>query len=125
VSWWGQREEIEADAGGGCGEGEAEEGIGEGDGETLHDAHIDTGLAGADEAAHLLGAVACLIAGTPLAGGHERGEVVGGDDAGQAVGGERTGRRRGLGGAQVTGHDDEERHGGPLVPARTTSSSLQ
>jgi len=107
VSWWGQREEIEADAGGGCGEGEAKEGVSEGDGETRLDALVDAGLAGADEATQLLGAVAHRGAGAALANGHKRGEIVGGDEVGQAVG--RQGSR--LGGEQVPGDEDEERHG--------------
>ena len=111
--------EGEAGLGGGAGEGEAKEGVSEGDGETRHDALVDAGLAGADEATQLLGAVAHRGAGAALANGHKRGEIVGGDEVGQAVGGERTGYRRGLGGEQVTGDEDEERHGGPLVPART------
>jgi len=68
-------------------------------------------------AAQLVSAVAHLLARAPLAGGHERGEVVGGDDAGQAVGGERAGRRRRLDGEQMPGDEDEERHGGAVVPA--------
>jgi len=61
---------------GGTSEGEVEEGVGEGDGETRQDALVDAGLAGADEAAQLLGAVARLLARAPLTNGHERGEVV-------------------------------------------------
>ncbi len=38
--------------------------------------------------------------------------------AGQTVGGERVGRRRGFGGEQVPGDEDEERHGGAVIPAR-------
>ncbi len=89
-------------------------GVGEGDGEAGEDALVDAGLASADEAAELLGAVARLIARAPLTNGHERGEVVAGDKAGQAVG--RQGSS--LGGEQVPGDDDEERHGGAVVPAR-------
>jgi len=82
----GQRGEVETGLTGGLGQGEAEEGGGEGD--AGEDTLVDLGLAGAEETAQLVGAVAHLIARAPLADGHERGEVVGGDDAGQAVGGE-------------------------------------
>jgi len=54
----GRREEIEAGRGGGAGEGEAEEGVAQGDGEAGEDAHVDLGLAGAEEAAELAGTVA-------------------------------------------------------------------
>ena len=70
----GQREEIEAGAGRSAGQVEAEEGVGEGDGDTRHDALVDLGLASADEAAQLLGAVARLIARAPRADGHARGQ---------------------------------------------------
>ncbi len=49
---------------------------------------------------------------------YTRGEVMGGDEAGQAVEGERTGRRRGLGGEEMPGDEEEERHGGAVIPAR-------
>ncbi len=65
----GQREEIEAGAGRGAGQIEAEEGIGQGDGEAGEDALVDLGLAGAEEAAELLGAMAHLLARAPLTGG--------------------------------------------------------
>ena len=77
-----RREEVEAGAGGGAGQGEAEEGVGEGDGDTRHDADLDAGLAGPDEAAELLGTLPHRGAGALPTGGDERGEVVGGDDAG-------------------------------------------
>ena len=111
-------EEVEAGAGGGFGEVKADEGVGKSDGETRHDAHVDLGLAGADQAAQLVGAVAHRGAGAVLTGGHECGEVVGGDEAGQTVGGERAGRRRGLDSQEVARDEDEERHGGAIVPAR-------
>ncbi len=80
--WRCRREEVEAGAGGGTSQVEAEIGVGEGDGEAGEDALVDLGLAGADEAAQLVGALARLLARAPLADGHERGEVVAGDDAG-------------------------------------------
>jgi len=113
-----RREEVETGLTGGAREVEAEEGVGQGDGDTRQDALVDLGLAGADEAAQLVGAVAHLIARAPLANGHERGKIVGGDEASQAVGGERMGRRRGLDGEQMPGDEDEECHGGALIPAR-------
>jgi len=114
-----RREEAEAGAGGGAGQGEAKIGVDEGDGEAGEDALVDLGLAGAEEAAELLGAVAHRGAGAVRQGGDERGEVVvRADDVGQAIGGERTGRRRGLDGEQMPGDEDEERHGGLIVPAR-------
>ncbi len=84
-------EEVKAGFSGGLCEVKAEEGVGEGDGETRHDAHVDLGLAGADQAAQLVGAVAHWGAGAVLTGGDARGEGGGGDDAGQTVGGERAG----------------------------------
>jgi len=113
----GWREEVETGAGGGARQIEAKIGVGQGDGEAGEDALVDLGLAGADKAAQLLGAVARLLARAPLANGHERGEIVGGDEAGQAGGGKRTGRRRGLDGEQVPSDEDEERHGGAVIPA--------
>jgi len=89
----GRREEVEAGRGGGAGEGEAEVGIGEGDGETRQDAHIDTGLAGAEETAQLLGAVADRGAGAVRQSRDERGQIVlvRADEAGQAVRGQGSG----------------------------------
>ncbi len=78
----GRREEVEAGLTGGAREIKAKIGVGQGDGEAGEDALVDLGLAGAEEAAQLLGAMARLIARAPLAGGHERGEVVGGDEVG-------------------------------------------
>ena len=109
-----QREEVEAGLTRGLGEGEAAEGVSQGDGEAGEDTLVDAGLAGAEEAAELLGAVARLLARAPLADGHERGKVVTSDKAGQAVG--RQGSS--LGGEEVPGDEDEERHGGAVVPAR-------
>ena len=77
-----RREEVEAGLGGGARQGEAKIGVGQGDGEAGEEALVDLGLAGADEAAQLLGAVARLLARAPLADGHERGEVVAGDETG-------------------------------------------
>jgi hypothetical protein len=101
--------------GGGAGQGEAEEGIGEGDGDTRQDALVDAGLAGAEEAAQLLGTVAHLLARAPLADGHERGEVMAGDEVGQAVRGERAGHRRGLTGEQASDDEDAVRRHQGLV----------
>ncbi len=53
-----RREEVEPGLTGGAREVKAEEGVGEGDGETRQDALVDLGLAGAEEAAQLLGALA-------------------------------------------------------------------
>ncbi len=87
-----RREEVEAGLGGGAGQGEAKIGVGEGDGEAGEDALVDLGLAGAEEAAQLLGAVAHLIARVALQRGDERGEVVvRADDAGQVVGSQGSG----------------------------------
>jgi len=79
--------------GGGFGQIEAEEGVGEGDGEAGEDAHVDLGLAGQEEAAQLLGALAHLSARAALQRGDERGQIilVRGDEAGQTVGGQRFG----------------------------------
>ncbi len=57
------REEIEAGAGGGAGQGEAKIGVDEGDGEAGEDALVDAGLAGAEQAAQLMGAVTHHVAG--------------------------------------------------------------
>jgi len=84
--WLGRRrgcgEQVEAGTGCGAREGEAEEGVSEGGGDTRHDALVDLGVARAEEAAQLVGAVARLLARAPLADGHERGEVVAGDETG-------------------------------------------
>ena len=112
--WRCRREEVEAGAGGGTSQVEAKKGVGQGDGEAGENALVDLGLAGPDEAAELLGAVAHLIARAPLTGGDERGEVVTGDKAGQAVGRQGSG----LGGEEVPGDEDEECYGGTVIPAR-------
>jgi len=77
-----RREEVEAGLGGGACQVEAKIGVGQGDGEAGEEALVDLGLAGADEATQLLGAVARLLARAPLTNGHERGEIVAGDEAG-------------------------------------------
>jgi len=99
-----RREEVEAGAGGGARQREAEEGVDEGDGEAGEDALVDLGLAGAEAAVELLGAVAHRGAGAVPTGGDERGEVVvRGDDAGQA-GGAPDGRERVCRWVDLLGH---------------------
>jgi len=84
----GRREEVEASTGGGFGQVEAKIGVAEGDGEAGKDALVDAGLAGAEEAAQLVSAVAYRVARAIVQCGDERGKIVGGDKAGQAGGGE-------------------------------------
>jgi len=99
-----RRAEIEVGAAGGAGDGEARQ-----------DALVDLSLAGVEAAEDLLGAVAHLLAWASLQRDDERGEIVlvGADEVGHAVGRQGSG----LGGEEVTGDDDEERHGGPIIPA--------
>ncbi len=101
----GQREEVEAGAGGGARQREAKEGVDEGDGEAGEDALVDLGLAGAEAAAELLGTVAHRAAGAVRQGGDERGQIVlvRGDDAGQA-GGAPDGRERVCRWVDLLGH---------------------
>ncbi len=66
----GRREEVEAGEGGGARQGKAKIGVGESDGEAGEDALVDLGLAGAEEAAELLGAVAHQGAEAVRQGGH-------------------------------------------------------
>ena len=75
-AWSRRREEVEAGLTRGAREVEAKIGVGEGDGEAGEDALVDLGLAGADEAAELLGAVAYQGVRAVLQRGYERGQIV-------------------------------------------------
>jgi len=111
----GRREEIEAGAGGGARQVEAKIGVGEG--EAGEDALVDLSLAGAEEAAQMLGVVAHRDAGAALQRGDEAREGVRFHELTEAIRSEG-GEGRRLDGQEMPRDDNEDSHGGRLVPAQ-------